>query len=78
MNTYFFDLAGQGGSEYDYRGRAFSEPLQAYQLAQLIAHDLEVDRGDDLAGWSVNVRSADGRQIYSVPIQNSDLIAGQY
>jgi hypothetical protein len=76
MQIYFFDLVGQSRSEYDYRGRKFSEPCQAFQLAQLIAHDLEVDAADDLAGWTVNVRSIDGQKIFEIPIRDSDLVAG--
>jgi hypothetical protein len=76
MQIYFFDLVGQSRSEYDYRGRKFSEPRQAFQLAQLIAHDVEVDGADDRTGWSVNVRSIDGQKIFEIPIRDSDLVAG--
>ncbi|HEX4555840.1 MAG TPA: hypothetical protein VH249_17750 [Xanthobacteraceae bacterium] len=76
MQTYFFDLVGQSRSEYDYRGRKFSDQRQAFQLAQLIAHDLEVDGADEMAGWSVNVRSIDGQKIFEIPIRDSDLVAG--
>jgi hypothetical protein len=68
MNKYFFDRIGQGCSEYDFCGHDFAEAEKAFQLAQLLAIDLEVGGGDEFAGGSINVRNADGHKLFSVPI----------
>jgi hypothetical protein len=75
MKKYFFDLIGQGCSEYDFRGRDFAEPQKAFQLAQMLALDLEVSGGDDFAGGSINVRNADGHKLFTVPIGEPELVA---
>jgi hypothetical protein len=75
MNKYFFDVIGQSSSEYDFRGREFSEPHKALALAQLLALDFEVGGGDEFCGGSISVRSADGHKLFSVPIRQPDLIA---
>ncbi len=75
MKKYFFDRVGQGCSEYDFRGRDFAEPQKAYQLAQLLALDMEVGGGDEFFGGSINVRNADGHKLFSVPIRQPEAIA---
>jgi hypothetical protein len=68
MKKYFFDVVGDGRMEYDFRGREFDEPQKAFQMAHLLALDMEVGRGDELAGGRINVRNADGHQLFTVPI----------
>jgi Domain of unknown function (DUF6894) len=75
MKKYFFDVVGQSGPEYDFRGHEFSEPEKALQLAQLLALDLEVGAEDEFSGGSVNVHNAHGRKLFSVLIGDLDLIA---
>ena len=75
MTKYFFDVVGDKGSEYDFHGRPFAEPQNAFALAHLLALDLGVSSGDEFAGGSINVRSADGHKLYSVPIREPELIA---
>lgn len=75
MKKYFFDRVGEGCSEYDFRGREFSEPQKAFQLAQLLALDLEVGGVEEFCGGAINVRNADGHKLFSVPIREPELIA---
>ena len=75
MQRYFFDVVGQNRSEYDYRGREFSSPEKAWQLAELIALDLGIDPQGERAGWTVKVRDSRGRQFFSMPIGAPDLVA---
>ena len=75
MKKYFFDRVGERCSEYDFRGREFAEPQKAFQLAQLLALDLEVDGVDEFCGGSIHVRNADGHKLFSVPIREQELIA---
>jgi hypothetical protein len=75
MKKYFFDRVGERCSEYDFRGREFSEPNKAFQLAQLLALDLEVGGPEEFCGGSISVRNADGHKLFSVPIREPELIA---
>ena len=68
MKKYFFDVIGDGRMEYDFRGRDFDEPQKAFQMAHLLALDIEVGAGDECSGGSVHVRNAAGHQLFSVPI----------
>jgi len=75
MKRYFFDRIGDGCSEYDFRGRDFAEPQKAFQLAQLLALDLEVGGREEFAGGSINVRNADGHKLFTVRIGEPELVA---
>ena len=66
MKRYFFDLGRQGQSVYDHQGRDFESDDAAYQLAELIALDLEVE--GEWAGWAVAVRSPEGKSVFSIPV----------
>lgn len=76
MRRYFFDLdfvdfVGQRRSRYDYSGRDFDKPENAYKLAELIALDYSIGEEDEWVGCLVNVRSAEGNELFSVPVQSS-------
>jgi hypothetical protein len=75
MKRYFFDVVRERCAEYDFRGREFAEPQKALQLAQLLALDLEVGGGDEVSGSRINVRNADGHELFSVPVREPELIA---
>ena len=71
MQKYFFDLVGQGRSQYDYRGHVFAAPERAFRFAELIALDLDLRGEGEWLGWSVNVRNEQGQQYYSVPVPST-------
>jgi len=75
MRRYFFDVVGQESPAYDYHGRDLPALESAYRLAELIALDLAVKFEDEWLGCAINVRSVDGRELFSVPVQSSDLAA---
>jgi hypothetical protein len=75
MKKYFFDVVGEGCMELDFHGRAFAEPQKAFQLAHMLALDMEVGYADEYSGKSVDVRCADGQKLFSVPIRQPDQIA---
>jgi hypothetical protein len=70
MKRYFFDLGSQGRSVYDHQGRIFESDDAAYQLAELIALDLEVD--GEWAGWEVAVRSPEGKSVFSIAVGSGE------
>ena len=73
MKRYFFDLGTQCKSMYDYRGRECDTPEAAYELAELIALDLEFE--GEWVGWAVAVHSPEGEKVFSVPVRDEELIA---
>jgi hypothetical protein len=75
MKKYFFDVVGDGCTELDFHGRAFTEPQKALQLAHMLALDMEVGYGEEYSGRAIQVRSADGLSLFSVPIRQPDQIA---
>ena len=75
MCRYFFDLVGQKRTEYDFRGREISSLEDAFQMAEIIALDLELKSEGEWCGWSVEVRNSDGRHLFSVAVQSVDVIA---
>jgi len=75
MTRYFFDLVGEGRSEYDYSGRHLPSPEKAYQLAELIALDLAVEEQERWYGWTVKVRNDLGCEMFCVAVQSGYLAA---
>jgi len=75
MKRYFFDRVSSERAEYDYRGRDFSSPEAARQLAEIIALDLELMDEGGWSGWAIAVRNALGEQLFSVPIAQCSTMA---
>ena len=75
MKKYFFDVVGDDCRELDFHGRAFAEPQKALETAHMLALDMEVGYEEQYCGRAVQVRSADGLSLFSVPIRMPDQIA---
>jgi hypothetical protein len=75
MRKYFFDVVGEGCMEVDFHGRAFAEPQKAFQMAHMLALDMEVGYADEYSGKTIHVRNDAGHDLYSVPIRLPDQIA---
>jgi hypothetical protein len=69
MALYFFDLIGKEDGRRDFRGRELPTPEEALRTAELIAFDLATGPEEQWVGWSVVVHGADGRELFTVPIQ---------
>ena len=74
MNRFFFDLASKTYVQYDYRGREFSDPDEVRSFAELLALDMGCIDDQDRA-VEVQVRNIHGKQLFSVPIPQPNLIA---
>jgi len=74
MNRFFFDLASKTYVQYDYRGREFSDPNEVRSFAELLALDMGCIDDQDRA-VEVQVRNIHGKQLFSVPIPQPNLIA---
>jgi hypothetical protein len=75
MNKYFFDLATPNGCFYDYQGQALAEQEEARRVAQLVALDLESTGAFDWTGAAVKVRDVFGKTLFSVHVQECELVA---
>ena len=74
MNRFFFDVAHKTYIQYDYRGREFSDSGEVRSFAELLALDMGCTDGQDRA-TEVQVRNVGGQQLFSVPIQQPNLVA---
>jgi hypothetical protein len=74
MHRYFFDLVSQNRTQHDFRGQECPSLEEAFQLAEIIAFDLELESHGEWRGWSVRVRNSDGTQLFSVPVRSADVI----
>jgi uncharacterized protein DUF6894 len=75
MKRYFFDVASRSQVQYDFKGRELERPDQAFDLAELIALDIECIDGDDSFGMEVHVRNIGGQMLFTVPIRDPEMIA---
>src|SRR5262249_1734835 len=57
MKRYFFDVVGEGCTEIDFHGRAFTEPQKALETAQILALDIEVGYGEEDSGSALRACS---------------------
>jgi hypothetical protein len=73
MKRYFFDVVREGLSEFDFRGYEFATPEKAFQLAELIAIDLEISPPQgQWAGSLVKVRDTRGREFFSRRVEEPE------
>jgi hypothetical protein len=75
MKRYFFDVMIHDRSELDYMGRLFPTAEEAYDAAELMALDLVVRHEEEMIGSAVTVSSAEGRKLFSILVQASNLAA---
>jgi hypothetical protein len=75
MNKYCFSLVSPQRSEFDFRVGEFPSPEHALQLAELTAFDLSIEAESKWSGWTVEVRNAQGRQLFAIPVPDSELVA---
>ena len=68
---YFFDLTRSDNSLLDYKGDEFTSLNAARDFAATTAQLLENNLSGEWAGWAVEVRCAEGKKYFSVPIGTS-------
>ena len=73
MKRFFFDYTAKDQSLFDYRGQEFRSAASALDFAQEIVQNLKHSMATNWAGWSVDVRTADGEKYFSLPV-DSDLL----
>jgi len=75
MTRFFFDYTTKDQSLYDYRGDEFVNSQSATEFAQATAQVLTHSLSGDWAGWSIEVRDAQGKKFFSLAIDNAAQIA---
>jgi hypothetical protein len=68
MKRFFFDYATHGQSLYDYRGDEFRNVDAAVEHATVIAENLNCSLSRQWMGWWVEVRTAEGAKLSTVPV----------
>lgn len=67
---FFIDYTAEGQSLYDYKGEEFLSSNDAFNFAEATAQALKNDISGLWKGWSVEVRCAEGKKYFSLPIDN--------
>jgi hypothetical protein len=75
MKRFFFDYTTKDQSLYDYRGDEFVNTQSAIEFAQATAQILTHSLSGDWVGWSIEVRNAEGKKYFSLPVGNAAPIA---
>jgi hypothetical protein len=68
VTKYSLTLMSPQHSECLVRVGEFPRAERAFQLAEFIALDLGIEVDSKWGGWTVEVRSAQGRKLFAVPV----------
>jgi hypothetical protein len=74
-HAFLFDYTAKDQALYDFRGDEFPSSVAAIDFATEIALNLKHSLTSDWIGWTVEVRSAEGKEIYSLPVDAAELLA---
>ena len=72
MTKYCIALVSPQRAESRLRVGEFPAAERAFELAELIAYDLGIEIGGKWWDWTVEVRSAQGRKLFAVPVAGGD------
>ena len=75
MTHYFFDVKVKTTIEHDYQGRHLPSLEHAQQIGELIAMDLGCTRVDGSIGMEVQIRTAAGSLVCSIPVKQVEALA---
>jgi len=73
MMKYCFALTSPRRPESRLRVGEFPSAERAFQLAELIASELSIEADGNWRGWTVEVRSDEGRKLFAVPVSGADV-----
>jgi hypothetical protein len=65
---YFFDYTTKDQSLLDYQGDEFLSPQGAVEFAETLGQLLSNKLANDWHGWTIEVRNADGKRLFSLQI----------
>jgi hypothetical protein len=72
MTNFCIALVSPQRAESRLRVGEFPAAERAFELAELIAFDLSIEVDGNWWGWTVEVRSAQGRRLFAVPVAGAD------
>jgi hypothetical protein len=75
MIRYFFDCVATDRSLYDYKGSEFPNLEAARDFAEAMAQNLRDSLNNEWIAWSIDVRSAEGKRLITLPIGHAVPIA---
>jgi hypothetical protein len=75
MKRFFFDYTAKNQAVYDYRGDEFGSIESAIEFAHETANILQHDPTGVWFGWSIEVRNAEGKRFFSLPLEVAGLVA---
>ncbi len=75
MKRFFFDYTTEDQSLYDYCGHEFVSSQSAVDFAQETVQVLQHSLSGAWAGWSVEVRNAEGKKFVALPIGSTEPFA---
>jgi uncharacterized protein DUF6894 len=76
MMQFCFALTSPRHSESRLRVGQFPSAERALQLAELIAFELGAETDGNWRDWTVEVRNAEGRSLFAVPVAGADQPVG--
>jgi len=71
MSRFFFDIVSKQVRNFDFHGRLFGSPLEALQMAEILALDLGVSEEAEWMDAEIQVRDERGGHILSLPVAAS-------
>lgn len=69
---FFFDYVTRSQSLYDYQGDEFRSAQAAIAFAGFIAEDLKHRLSGEWNDWRLEVRSAEGATLLSLPVESAN------
>jgi len=69
MTRFFFDYTTKDQSLYDYQGSEFRSSQGAIEFAEAIAQGLKHSLTGEWNKWSIEVCTAEGRKIFTLPVE---------
>lgn len=72
---FFIDYTAKDRSLYDYQGEEFLSSKDAFEFAEATAQALKNNLNGAWAGWSVEVRNAEGRKYFTLPVDTTQPMA---
>ena len=70
MQKYCLALLSPQRAESHLRVGEFPVAERAFELAELMALELGVDVEKSWSGWTIDVRSPEGRKLFAAPVGN--------
>jgi hypothetical protein len=68
MMRFFFDYTSKEKSLYDYQGDEFVSSQAAIDFAEATVQVLKHSLAGVWAGWSIEVRDAEGKKFFALPV----------